>query len=376
MIICGAGPAGSTCALALAESGLNVAVIDKNTFPRDKTCGDLVAAYVPKVLNTLHPKFKDAFHSFEEKLPVDTCRLFAPNKKWIDFPFPESHFVSKRVDLDNFLYELASKEHNISYFLDHSINDISIDQLEGEVSVTCDGILFKAKLIIGCDGANGMSSKKLTSTTLDPKHHAGAIRAYYKNVEGTSPNTFELHFMKHLQGGYFWIFPLKNGIYNVGLGAETSQISKHKMNLRNELKNIIETFPEVKERFKNAEVIGNMDGFGLPLGSRKVAISGSHFMLCGDAASLIDPFTGEGIGQAMVSGRYAGWQAKKCFESADFSGTFMKQYDKMVYDKLWRNHRKSYAIKKLVNRSWLFNGVFNMAHSSGAFRRLIQKVVM
>ena len=58
-------------------------------------------------------------------------------------------------------------------------------------------------------------------------------------------------------------------------------------------------------------------------------------MFCGDAGHLIEPLTGEGIGQAMVSGRYAGWQAMKCFEQDDFSAKFMKSYDTTVYKKLW-----------------------------------------
>ena len=57
VIICGAGPAGATCALALGYSDLKVALIDKSNFPRDKICGDAIAAYVPKVLNTINPDF-------------------------------------------------------------------------------------------------------------------------------------------------------------------------------------------------------------------------------------------------------------------------------------------------------------------------------
>ena len=79
VIICGAGPAGSTCALALAQSKLKVAVIDKASFPRNKVCGDAVAAYVPKILNSIHPKYGEALHEFKDKTIVNTCT--GPN--WI-----------------------------------------------------------------------------------------------------------------------------------------------------------------------------------------------------------------------------------------------------------------------------------------------------
>src|ERR1700704_2114621 len=79
VIICGAGPAGSTCALALVDSGLRVAVLEKSSFPRDKTCGDAIAAYVPKVLATLDSSLTRSLEDFTEKINVNTCRLVAPN---------------------------------------------------------------------------------------------------------------------------------------------------------------------------------------------------------------------------------------------------------------------------------------------------------
>src|SRR5689334_1089646 len=84
VIICGAGPAGTTCALALADSGLRVAVLEKSSFPRDKTCGDAVAAYVPKVLATIDSALVRSLEDFTEKVNVNTCRLVAPNQKAFD----------------------------------------------------------------------------------------------------------------------------------------------------------------------------------------------------------------------------------------------------------------------------------------------------
>ena len=109
VIICGAGPSGSTCALALADSGLKVAVIEKNSFPRAKVCGDANAAYVPKVHNTINPKYREAALNFLEKVPVNTCRLILPNGKHIDVEGTEYyiHHSSNRKALigkkDNFL---------------------------------------------------------------------------------------------------------------------------------------------------------------------------------------------------------------------------------------------------------------------------------
>jgi geranylgeranyl reductase family protein len=377
VIICGGGPAGSTCALALANSGLKVAVIDKASFPRGKVCGDAIAAYVPKVLKAIHPKYEEALHLFAEKTEVDTCRVVAPNEKYIDIKSAESGFIITRMQLDNFLYQLASAENNITWLLNHEITDVTIDKQLQEATVTANDIVFKSKVLIGCDGAHSITSKKLTGTQPDLNHYSGAVRAYYKNVTGIPDKTYELHFLKGVLPGYFWIFPLKDNMANVGLCIPSYAVSKRKINLRNTMEDIIKNDPSIKSRFENAELAGKIEGYGLPLGSRKITISGDHFMLAGDAASLIDPATGEGIGQSMISGRYAGWQAIKCFAANNFSADFMKQYDKELYDKIWSTSRKSYLIQRhIFNRKWLFNGLANVLDKSTFIKKLVLKRIM
>jgi geranylgeranyl reductase family protein len=371
VIICGAGPAGSTCALALADSGLRVAVLEKNNFPRDKTCGDAVAAYVPKVLATINSSLTRSLEDFKEKVSVNICRLVAPNQKALDLRFNQTGFISRRIDWDNFLFEKASAQTNTAFFLNHTIRDVRITS--DKATVTAGDTEFKGRLVIGCDGAHSVLNRKITGTRPHPDHHCGAVRAYYSNVSEIPDHTFEIHLVKDILPGYFWIFPVKNNLANVGLGVLSSAISKRKMDLRSSLQKVVEEIPYISDRFKNAERIGKIEGFGLPLGSRKVPMSGDRFMLCGDAASLIDPLSGEGIGQAIVSGRYAGWQTKKCFEENNFSAGFMRQYDAQVYQKFWSRHRKNHFIQHLMNSEWLLNGVFNAALKSRLIRNVISK---
>jgi geranylgeranyl reductase family protein len=373
IIICGAGPAGSTCALALEDSGLRVALIDKQGFPRDKICGDAVAPYVPNVLNTIHPKYKAAFDTFKEKEIVTTLRVVAPNQKTIDLNFPREGAISMRIHLDNFLFEYAQKLPNVTTFIGSAVQKVETEP-ERTIVTLKDGQILESQLIIGCDGAQGMVAKHLTDNKIDLRHNSAAVRAYYKNVKGIPNQTFELHYLEDLMPGYFWIFPLPDGFVNVGLGMLSQTVSDKKINLRKELTRIIAETPYLKERFEGAELMDSPKGFGLPLGSRKVSISGHRFMLCGDAASLIDPLSGEGIGQAMISGRYAGWHAKKCIEQQDFSAKQMKAYDKMVYDKLWKEHRMHYLTQRAIaNRPWLINGFANIARKNSLLMRLFQR---
>ena len=174
-----------------------------------------------------------------------------------------------------------------------------------------------------------------------------------------------------MQPGYFWIFPLANGMANVGMGMLSSAVSSQKANLKQMMQEIIDTHPVIKERFKNATLHGKVEGWGLPLGSKKRNLSGERFLLTGDAGSLIDPFTGEGIGNAMVSGLVASRQIKAALEANDFSAEFLRSYDAALYKKLWAELKLSHYLQILSARPWLFNFVIRKASRSKELRETI-----
>ncbi len=375
VIICGAGPAGCTAALALGSSGLKIGLIDKEASPGGKVCGDAIPAYVPKVLNTIDPAYSRAYADLNPKVNVDTCRLVAPNEKVLDLKYHEFGSICQRSVFDNFLFDLVCRLPNISILRDTRIKAAEIKEDEA-VLVSLKNEVLKARLVIGCDGAHSIIRRKLTSGRNDLRHCSSAVRAYFKNVRDIPENTFEMHFIKEYLPGYFWIFPLPDNRANVGLGMPSDVVTGKKINLRNELLRITESVPYLKQRFSGAEVSGEMKGYLLPLGSQKVTISGNRFMLCGDAASLIDPVTGAGIGQAMVSGRYAGWHALKCFENNDFSSGFMKGYDKAVYLKLGKENRMRLIIREMfLNKPFFFNSGIGLALRSKFFKKVILRVL-
>ncbi len=374
-IINGAGPAGCTAALALAGKGLNIAVIEKSNFPRDKVCGGALAAYIPKVLNTINPEFREAFYAFPDKIPAHTCRIFSPERHFIDFNVGQTGYLSTRESFDTFLYDLASTQPGIHFFLNHKTKRIDIHPVEDAVTVTTDQAVFESRILIGCDGANGLSAKTLSDSSLNRNHSCVAVRALYENVSGFEEGTFELHLLKEALPGYFWMFPLPGNRANIGLGMLSAEIAESGRNLRQDLFRCIESNPAIAERLKNATRITAAEAALLPLGSRKVRISGKNFMLCGDAASLINPLTGEGIGQAMVSGRYAGWQALDCIEKNDFSAKRMQQYDRQVYAKFLKINQKSYFIQRfLMKRTSLLNSIIRHASRHEPLRRFIVKI--
>jgi flavin-dependent dehydrogenase len=228
------------------------------------------------------------------------------------------------------------------------------------------------KMIVGAEGRGSIVAKKMARHTMEPAHYSAGIRAYYKNVSGMhEQNYIELHFLKELQPGYLWIFPLPNGTANVGVGMLSKSISLKKVNLKQLMLEAIKTHPTLKDRFVNATIEGPIDGWGLPLGSKKRKLSGNRFLLTGDAGSLIDPFTGEGIGNAMVSGLVASRVIKKAIDANDFSIHFLKQYDDELYTKLWTELKLSHYLQILSSKPRLFNFVVNKASRSKELKETI-----
>lgn len=327
VIICGGGPAGSTCAMSFKDTGLKIGVLDKNRFPREKVCGDGVAAYIPKSLGMISPAFQKSFQDFDKKIHINNILVSVPGKREGIFAFPEPWYLASRYDFDFFLFEQAKSLSNITFIEDEQVTGVTTGAEKAMVT-TASGKTFTCGLVVGCDGATSLVRRELTTHVLKPEDRVAAIRAYFSGVQGVKDDTFEFHFMEKFNSGYFWIFPGLNGDVNVGFGLMADTIQKKNMNLREEFMKIIKEHPSLKKRFEGAEMKGTIGGWSIPLGFQKHPISGNRFMLAGDAASIADPASGEGIGLAMISGRIAGFHAAKCFRQNDFSAGFMLGYDR------------------------------------------------
>ncbi len=375
VIIVGAGPAGTTCALALKHAGLRVAVLDKATFPRDKICGDAIPGSVVKALKAIDPKYAAALEAFSEKVTIRSTRVVAPNNRYFDIHWKNIAYNSPRLDFDNFLFELAQQETKADFYQETALRSVAIDP--DKVVISCEnGQEFQSAIVVGCGGAHSILAKQLAHIQVDRQHHMGAVRAYYKQVSGIRDELTEIYLLKTYLPGYLWVFPLPHGRVNVGFGMLSQTISERKVNLGNALKDIIATHPLLKERFSKAVLEGPIKGFGLPTGSRKLKVSGERFLLCGDAASLIDPISGDGIGNAMWSGKIAADQIIQCVQQQNFSAEMMSAYDDALYAKLWPELSKHAALQKfLSNKSWVINWGVSLAAGNKYIRRWVQSKV-
>lgn len=379
--IIGAGPAGLSTALFLAKKGIASTVLDKAKFPRDKICGDAFSGKVAWVLRKLDDEIENNIAKESFQLPSWGIKFFGTKNNELKVPFKLEYntndekapgFIAPRLDFDNYLFNLAKENPLIEI-----IENTTLHKFENKKSHICaysqkDEQQFTAKIIVAADGAYSKVAKDLIGFNVSEEYNSLGLRAYYKNVSNLDTEGYiELHFLKGLLPGYFWIFPLPNGMANVGAGIRTDLMRKQKINLKNEFNKIISEHPVISHRFKDAVLVDNIKLHGLPLGGKRRQISGERILLTGDAAALIDPFTGEGIGNAMISGMLAAEQIEKCFIENNFSAEFVKSYDNNIYRRMLYELSLSKKMQELTKYPWLFDYVVNKAIKNKELRETI-----
>lgn len=382
--IIGAGPGGAAAALQLAYHGVACTLIDKATFPRDKICGDALSGKVSTVLNRMDPAIMDRLRASQKQANMWGLKFTVPNMEALELELDRSlakelvapGYVVKRLDFDNFLIEETKRHDSIQLIEGIAITDYEKTDSGYLISNKDKSFQLSAKLLIIANGAHSSFSRHHAGLPRELKHHAGGVRAYYKNVGGLNENSYaiELHYMKELIPGYLWIFPLPHGEANVGLAMRSDKISERTYNLKQNLQRILTENPSFKDRFAEAELVDEIRGFGLPMGSKKRKLSGDHYMLVGDAGHLIDPLTGEGIGNAIFSGVVAADQAMACLQADDFSASFMRAYDKRIRRVMGRELQLGYVFQRMMFYPGLIRFLMKRVYNNHFVMNFLQEV--
>ncbi|MEY4925875.1 MAG: hypothetical protein RI894_311 [Bacteroidota bacterium] len=382
--IVGAGPGGASASLFLTKLGIHHVILEKDVFPRDKICGDGLDLNTLRVLqhydaNSVEILLKDT----ENFMPLSTTRIYAPNRSFRDMDVPNPvanrpvYIICKRYYFDNWLFQRLPSPYATVIT---GANVSNLERIDGKltVSFTKEGIDYQivAPLILGADGDHSTVQRKLDARKIDRTHYAAALRQYYQGITPLEGEPrLEVYFPKALPFGYFWIFPLPNGQSNVGLGMQSAELSRTKANLRLMMKEIIETDPVIAPRFANATALEEPKGWGLPLASRLRKAYGDNYLLLGDAASVINPLSGEGIGSAMISGYIAAHLAEKALQANRFDEAFLMPYQKEVTRRL--TGEINFYKRSLKLRPTIWQAVFiNVLISTGIGRRLFQRSVV
>lgn len=351
VLIIGAGPAGSSCALLLNDAGIKVTVLDKAAFPRDKICGDALSPDVINQLLRIRPSLRERFNQQSDRRKITGLRMVAPSGEDFELYLNKNQdkdiegFVMPRMEFDRTMNEEVRTAPHVNLIENVKVNKLTQEK-DGLLVETTAGD-WKAKMVIGADGAHSVVAKQLAGYEMDRNHYCAAMRVYYENVEWDQDgDLIELHFLPEVSPGYLWVFPMEGNKANVGIGMLSKYVAEKNVNLRKELDKALTSHPRLAPRFKNAKPMESVKGFGIPLGSKKFKLSGDNYLLVGDAASLVDPMTGEGVGNAMRSGRFAAEHIVKCLEESRFDAKYNMAFDKRIYKAMWSELRISRAFQK------------------------------
>jgi flavin-dependent dehydrogenase len=358
-------------------------IVDAATFPRNKVCGDGLDGVTVRMLNQIDKNITNELFSNEHFVPSWGIRCIKPSGKQIDFSLRhmvenEKHcpfFVSKRIHFDTFLVNKIDKQFAqlkqltmvTSITKEGEYWKLAAKDEQGELEIQC-------KLLVGADGDHSVVLKYLGERKIDRKHYAGSVRQYFKNVEGLhSDNLLEFYFLKDIPMGYFWIFPLPNGECNVGFGVLSEIAAKQKLNVRSVFNELIHSDKAVAARFKNAVPIGDLQGWGLPLASRQRKVMGDGWLLVGDAASMVTPSSGEGIGNGMKTGFIAAHFIKKAVEENKFSEDIFNNYSPEIFKSLMGeiNLHNVYLQYPFLN-NWMMN---TLVQNNGVNRYFVTKAM-
>ena len=356
VLIIGAGPAGANAAISYKNlnPNLTVGLVDKAIFPRDKSCGDAIG---PGVISALK-RFNNE-HILDGEPQVVSTTLYGPDNIGIQNYIPEVKnkedsivYVIPRVDLDNRILDLA-KECGVDVYEGYSFVDFTSNldkSLNVQIKNENENLEFLTKILVGADGANSRIRKKLSYKSNSDWHKAIAIRAYIDSpnyLEVFNERTLMFEINVSADKGYAWAFPSKGNLLNIGIGVPVSIFKKDKLDINVLLDNFVS---ELESRGVIVENIRKQKSYLLPFASsRPKRNKDINIALIGDASSMINPMSGEGIFYGMEAGYLLAKNTHEIIHSEKLSDG-IDLYEK-EFSKRFRKHYLSCALARLILQS-------------------------
>jgi len=356
IIVVGAGPGGATTATALAQQGRDVLLIDRHAFPRDKVCGDAVSIGCVRIMNDLGMADKvRAAVARGEFYRLDGMRLFSPNGHLLQAHFQggehgEESYVAPRLFFDALIQQHAVDSG--ARFLQAEVKEPWIE--DGRVVGVLarhngEMVAHRARVVVGADGVTSTIMRHLRPEPEQhvERHRAVALRAYVEDMD-IFAHEVEFYLYDEILPGYAWVFPAGDRLANVGLGVRLDVFREHKKNLKKMLQAFLE-MPVIRERLRPGSAVRDVAIWQLNFGSQKQlqhAFDGA--LLVGDAAGFINPLTGGGIHNALISGILAAETVDAALRDGDISRQALSVYERRCDEAMWSGMRRSYLYQRIL----------------------------
>jgi len=342
VLVIGAGPAGSSAARYASRFGLKTLMVEKRPdIGSPVRCGEGISkAWMPEV------DLKPEAHWISDE--VKGARIYGPSEKkpimlTAGSAGNEVGFVIERDKFDKHIAALAASEGSDVWVKSPAVGIIKEGNriVGARIRHNAEIIDVKAKIVIAADGFESEFGRwaGLKSLILAKNDIISAIEYRMINVDSNEDYT-DFYLGSIAPAGYLWVFPKGPHEANVGIGVTITKM-KDRWDVKNYLDNWINSHPG----YKKGKIIQEITG-GVSVNKVRDKMTMPGLMVVGDAARLIDPITGGGIANGLISGKYAAQVAKKAIDANDFSEDMMGNYDAMVKEKFERKHLRNWFAKE------------------------------
>ena len=366
-VIVGAGPGGSATAHFLSRRGLDVLLLDRSDFPRDKTCGDGLTPRALRVLDSMGILSDVAEHG----CPVHAYEVVAPNGRQTSAPITAHRggLVVKRLYLDDMIQRraLASGAHFQS-----GVSASRIEPIPTGARVHADdGRTFDGRVAVVATGA-AVGLLKRSGILNRPPRAMLAARAYFEDLQTEVAQSFQLRLDGVPMPGYGWVFPTKKRAANIGVGF----LPRRGFSPAAQAFERFIQGTAVRDLLAEARQVGPLKGYPIRVDFLKSPTYAERTLLVGEAAGLVNPLTGEGIDYALESGSMAAEHLLNSFETNDFSAARLAQYHAQLHQRFDKIFRFSEWIRDWYCKPPLLNMLVPLANRRPELRQLLANIVM